>query len=357
VTTGETASGSGKGLAKPPEGAVVPATTAGEITDTTVEEFRQSVLSNPFWKTGLGGAFLGWFWANWLGHWLTRKFGPTATPPGTPQELHGYAYWGPVALFITIVEILGALSKSFRNFIPWPTISGTVGHIEDLDGRWGLAVVFVIAVTAFAAMSSTKEAGKSGSKALFLGIRYGWPLVLVVTGLTALFVRILDGETDDQLRKYHLGYAIYAAFAVIGILVPIFLIWRGSDRVVFPSLWFTFGILRTRFRWIAGAVVAGLAILVIHLALYPWPNLAREPAKYAGLNGYRARAEAEKTLRADPNAKPNLVYSTEGRAISKGHNVWLVYFNEWFGKNSTFNGCVVEVTEAAQIPDAACRHA
>jgi hypothetical protein len=43
-----------------------------------------------------------------------------------PQELHGYAYWRPVALVIAIVEVLGALSKTFRKFIPWPpfTICG-----------------------------------------------------------------------------------------------------------------------------------------------------------------------------------------------------------------------------------------
>ena len=36
-----------------------------------------------------------------------------------------------VALAIAVTEILGALSKTFRDFIPWPTISGTVGHLEN----------------------------------------------------------------------------------------------------------------------------------------------------------------------------------------------------------------------------------
>jgi len=246
---------------------VVPDLQEGVVTRASVEEFRTSTLTNPVWRTGLGTFFLHWFWRSWFGHWVTRKFGDA-----TPQELHGYAYWGPVALAITVIEILGALSKTFRDAIPWPTISGTVGHIQDLDGRWGLAVVFVIAVTAFYAVLSKGEAAAPGSQGIFLGIRYGWPLVLAFTGLTALLVGLLDPTKNERLEKFHLGYAIYGAFAVVGIAIPMFLVWRKSNRVVFPGLFYTFRKLRERFRWVAAAVGGGLAILLIHLALYPWPN-------------------------------------------------------------------------------------
>jgi hypothetical protein len=330
-------------LVKPEAGTVVPASGTGNVTDTALEQFRETTLTNPVWNTGLGKGFLGWFWGTWFGKWLTRKFGPDAIPAGTPQELHGYAYWGPVALVITVVEILGALSKSFRNFIPWPTISGTVGHIQDLDGRWGLAVVFVIVATAFAALSSSRKAGPPGKKPLLFGVRYGWPLVLVVTGLTAYLVSIFDPTPNgDPLSKFHLGYAIYGAFAVVGIIIPMMLIWQGSDRVVFPSLFFTLGILRTRFKWIAFAVTAGLAILLVHLALYPWPNLAREPATFAGLNAYHARAAAETAMKNDKTAKDGLRYSAEIRTITHGEDLWLVVF--LINGTPTDTPCVVEVS-------------
>jgi hypothetical protein len=54
-------------------------------------------------------------------------------------------------------------------------------------------------------------------------------------------------------------------------------------------------------------------------------------------------------------AKTNLAYSTEGRGISKGRNVWFVYFNEVAGKNSVFNGCVVEVHDDVATLDSTCK--
>jgi len=51
--------------------------------------------------------------------------------------------------------------------------------------------------------------------------------------LVALTVR---GFTED---KFHLAYAIYGSFAVVGIALPLILIWRKSDLVVFPGLFFS----------------------------------------------------------------------------------------------------------------------
>ncbi|MGD0272793.1 MAG: hypothetical protein ABSB96_03585 [Gaiellaceae bacterium] len=329
---------------------VVPKAVSGAVTDEAIEEFRERTLAARFWSTRPGGRLLRWFWKSWIGRWVAKEFrGAEAA------ELHGYAFWGPVALAIVVTEILGALSKSFRNWIPWPTISGTVGHIEDLDGRWGLAVVTVIAASAFYAVSYRGGAVHTGTKPLFklgfIKFRYGWPLVFVMTALVALIVRLALSD-----EKFHLGYAIYGSFAVFGIAIPMLLVWRKSDRVVFPSLFYTFGKLRERFRWLAVVVIAGLSILILHLALYPWPNLAREPASYAGLNAYHARAYAQDALKkaANPNAKPGLVYSTEGRGISEGHNAWFVYFNVVSGGNSTYAGCVVEVTEITAKLDPHC---
>ena len=139
-------------------------------------------------------------------------------------------------------------------------------------------------------------------------------------------------------------------------MIPLLLVWRDSQHVVFPTFFYTFRKLRERFRWVAMVVTAGLAMLVLHLALYPWPNLAREPARFAGLNAFHARSHAEAALKAAANAKPNLVYSTEGRGISHGHNAWFVYFNIVSAAATTFTGCVVEVTDASAVPGPGCKN-
>lgn len=314
------------------------------MTDEAVDAF-QGELTSRVWKTERGSRFLRWFWKTRLGCWLSKKFEGAEAP-----ELHGYAYWGPVALAIAVTEILGALSPQFRDAIPWPTISGTVGHAQDVHSAWGLAVVAVIAATAFYAVLYVGGAPAPGIRRFFFKLAYGWPLVLILTVLVAVGVRGFVSED-----KIHLGYAIYGSFALFGIVIPMILVWRKSEHVVFPNLFYTFRKLRERFRWVAMAVIAGLAILVLHLALYPWPNLAREPAKYAGLNAFRARASAERALMKAPDSKENLVYSTQGRGISEGRNAWFVYFNIVTGGDTTHTGCVVIVTEQTAVPTDECR--
>jgi len=98
---------------------VVPSLEAGKFTDQAVSELRESALRSRFWQTRFGDWLLKKFWKSWLGLWFTKHFGKA-----TPEELHGYAYWGPVALAIAVTEILGALSKTFRDFIPWPRSQG-----------------------------------------------------------------------------------------------------------------------------------------------------------------------------------------------------------------------------------------
>jgi hypothetical protein len=315
---------------------VVPTLDEGKMTDAAVIRFRESALRSWFWRSRLGEWLLKRFWRSRLGRWIQAKF-----HDASPEELHGYAYWGPVAVAIAATEILGALSESFRNWIPWPTISGTVGHLEDLNSLWGVAVVAVIATTAFYALSQEEHATAATKPVLRLGrfrLHYGWPLVLILVALVALVVRT---RTED---KFHLAYAIYGSFAVFGIVLPMIFIWRKSEWVVFPGLFFTLRRLRERFRWIALAVIAGLSILLIHLALYPWPDLAREPATFAGASAVKARAKARHALSDDPEAKRPLIYTTQARNIVNGQNAWSVYFSELVGGVTTYFGCVVTVT-------------
>ena len=50
-----------------------------------------------------------------------------------PEERRGYWFWLPIVVTILVIELLGVLSSSFNNAIPWPTISSTIGHLEKRD--------------------------------------------------------------------------------------------------------------------------------------------------------------------------------------------------------------------------------
>lgn len=43
--------------------------------------------------------------------------------------------------------------------------------------------------------------------------------------------------------------------------------------VAFHAVAYPIAFLQRRLHWVATVVVAGLAVLVFHLALYPWPDL------------------------------------------------------------------------------------
>jgi hypothetical protein len=59
-------------------------------------------------------------------------------------ERIGYVVWGTVALVVAIPEIAALAAHD----VPWPTISGTIGHLEDL---WHPTAVIVVAVIVVAA--------------------------------------------------------------------------------------------------------------------------------------------------------------------------------------------------------------
>ena len=74
------------------------------------------------------------------------ELGPVATPPGRPtgRTLLGYIVWGALGLVIGAIELLAALDTT----TPWPTLSSTVGGLQD-DHSWvGIFVLGGIVVIA-----------------------------------------------------------------------------------------------------------------------------------------------------------------------------------------------------------------
>ena len=81
------------------------------------------------------------------------------------KEKLGYIVWGPIGLAIGVTEILAALSKTLKNWIPWPTISSTLGHLESRHHWVSVVVVATIASVAFHALAYPKQERTAGGRA------------------------------------------------------------------------------------------------------------------------------------------------------------------------------------------------
>ncbi len=194
---------------------------------------------------------------------------------GRREEVNGYLFWGLVALFIGVPELLAAFSKTLRADIPWPTISNLVGKDLEAHHHWIalLVVGLLVAVTVHTLSypDEHKHLGRALRQRPEQRISRGWGrryIVLVAaSGLVAGLVAAAAGASKNEL-----GYAIYLTLAVLGIVVPSALAYWARRLVDIPTLFATLALLRARASWVALVAAALLVVLLFHLALYPWPN-------------------------------------------------------------------------------------
>jgi hypothetical protein len=230
----------------------------------------------------------------------TPNVGPPLDPtpsrfivaPPDAREWLGYAVWGIGTLVVLIPEITAAAYQR----VPWPTISATVGHLEY---RWSwvalLVVAVVVSVTYQAVrypVSSTgplrelandRRVGRSsgGRLTVFTSqtpeeefgeqveISTAWLVfaALVVAGGSTLTVIVSPGN------KFILAYVLYGLIGLFFVILPSVLAFPFRRGVAFPSFFRTLYYLEQRLHFVAVLVAIGLAILLIHLALYPWPSI------------------------------------------------------------------------------------
>jgi hypothetical protein len=179
-----------------------------------------------------------------------------------------------------------------------------------------------------------------------------WYNAWVVFGLSVIVGAVAVSVFDDD---FHRAYLIYGSLFFFGIVVPSFLLIVLRREVGFTSLFCTITQLRERGDWKARlatvALTAGLAILAIHLAFYPWPDITKEPVNYAGLSATDARSKAVVKVMELRAGAPALVYSTQARGVVNGKEAWIVYFNAADGSDS---GCVVVVKGDSVDPTLEC---
>jgi hypothetical protein len=261
------------------------------------------------------------------------------------KTAEGYLFWGPVVAAILIAEALAAFAH-----VHWPTISSTIGHLEN---RWTWVAAVVVGIIGASACLALGTAHKTplGRTQVFGGeirpVRFYTAVVPIAATIVA--GAAARAATDDKLV---VGYWIYGTLAVTGLVIPSLLVLLRFE-VQFPTLFVTVRRLEGRLHWVATVIVAGLAILTVHLALYPWPDITKEPAQYAGLDASHARAKAIGAVATVRVGKPPLKYSTQARGIDNGNDAWLVFFTAG-GSAPAYGGCVVAVTHSSATPAPGC---
>jgi hypothetical protein len=300
----------------------------------------------------IGRILLALLRATRAGRWLEREF--LASGHVKRAEKNGYRFWGPVVAAILVTEVLGALADWLHRRtlleIKWPTISSTVGHLETLSPILAVLVVGGIAAVAFEAVTYPPRR-RVGGRAVYHRVRmqqptryYDWYAVFAIV-VAGGFVSVGILHWD----KYEVGYTIYGLLLFFGIVVPTALAYFGGRIVSFPGLIFTVRKLERRLHLVAVMVVAGLAILLVHLALYPWPDLVRDSTSYAGLGRSDAIAAAQRKV------GNGLAFRSASRGEFGGDDAWLLSFEPATGFGSS---CVVAVRKGEGTttvrPSAAC---
>jgi hypothetical protein len=195
-------------------------------------------------------------------------------PVSRRDERNGYVFWGLVALFIGLPDVLAALSRRLKADIPWPTISNLVGKDLERHHHWialvvvGLIVVVTVhALTYPAAKKKAGHAVRNPSEAVHVTWSEWYIALVAAAGAAPGVIASALGASKNEL-----GYAIYLTLTITGVVVPSALAYWWNRVLAIPTLFATIAYLRTRAAWVAALGVALLVLLLFHLALYPWPN-------------------------------------------------------------------------------------
>ena len=210
----------------------------------------------------------------------------TAGLSNARRELWGYVVWGIGTIVVLIPEITAAAD----NKVPWPTISATVGHLEYMHDWIGLIVVGSIvfltlqliryplnSATATQTGSVTKLKRNSLGRIVRINSSRGNEPdeISLMMVLAALFVVGIGSLVASELdtNRFVLAYVLYGLIVISFVVVPSVLAFCWSRDIAFPTLFRTLADLERRAHLVAVLIIIGLVILLIHLALYPWPNI------------------------------------------------------------------------------------
>ncbi len=232
----------------------------------------------------------------------------------------GYLMWSVAGCTVGVPELIAARDE---NKLPFTTISKMVGHLERHETWVGLIViaVIVLAVYSLATVPPNATAAPSQDAAGNQPVEIGQPgrtpggrLTLRTPNtdalraeyeqtraprefLAAAFISFagIAGATWAAASRwedsppYRPAYVLYGLIGLLWIIIPNLVALGGKD-VPFPTLFRTVSNFQEWLRgwswrpkgfavgvglaWLVGYVIlAGLVILLLHLTLYPYPDI------------------------------------------------------------------------------------
>jgi hypothetical protein len=96
-------------------------------------------------------------------------------------------------------------------------------------------------------------------------------VLLVVSGMVGVSLGAFLTALRHPVDPFILAYVLYGLIATFFIVVPSVFVFISGRDVSFPTLFTTIGYLERRIHPLAVLLLIGLVILLVHLALYPWP--------------------------------------------------------------------------------------
>jgi hypothetical protein len=204
--------------------------------------------------------------------------------PNDPRFVGGCIVWSIVALFVAIPEIWAAVTHDMW----WSTISNTTGHLEAYHWWVDLLVVSIVAATALHAVVNPVEPGGTPDDERGLGRTPGgrvtrrpaepakpvslkWTLAylaaaaLLVAGVSYAFY-------ENNSTGYRFEIVMYLSIAFWFIVLPSIAALNRWWPTPFTTLFATLILIQRRSTLFGCVLIAGLAVLLIHLSLYPWPT-------------------------------------------------------------------------------------
>ncbi len=254
-----------------------------------MSESASAVARDSWWRS-----IVGWLGGTRVGRYFARRFRNVSR-----SEACGYAVWGSMGLVIAFPELWAAFEGSDSR---WPTISSTVGHLED---RWPIVALAPVALLAgwgyqllrFRPAVLVVQADLQGlgrtqegrlTKVAFdtSDLERRTDLEMIETGRQEISARLyfvvvtaligaawLTALTVRGDNRFLVGYVLYSLIAVFWVIVPNALAYWWRKDVPFTTLSFTLRQLDGRLHFVSAVVVALLVILLLHLAFHPWPSL------------------------------------------------------------------------------------
>jgi hypothetical protein len=223
----------------------------------------------------------------------------------------GYVVWVVAGAVIVVPELTAAVDG---HALPFTTISAMVGHLERNHAWVELVVVAAIVFVVFSIirLPPHREAATGGNGArpprtlggrltlraapaarsrafdeddapVWFALAAGLSLVAIASATFAVSWWWDDGH------HYRPAYVLYGLLALLWLVVPSFVAVTWGRDPPFPTLFRSVSNLEAWLRkrnlpgglapalaWLVGYVIlAGLVILLLHLTLYPYPDITR----------------------------------------------------------------------------------